>query len=293
MRKTAIRFSLLSLSFLFFSCTFGSVGDSRKEEAQMLQRLLTLIGQRPSTFQTSIYFTDDQQDVNIGAFSLISGATTYNLQLLAGSKIVWDGVAVRVNPNPVPTVPDQTRSIDRDEHSAASHTPYTVPLDLPLTSPYGADYGTGSFTDTNLEVVNGSILTGDVHSSVVPPIPGIPSGYLASVKYKVQSLDLTFQITAPGPINTSVRIQLAPFVVELFPRCRFDIVPEKLGNFPVTWNLTGILQDQGGTSLLNSIFALPNPVNINPYQNGNLYNLILANFRQQDRVLYQTGCTLF
>ncbi|TGM57041.1 laminin/fibronectin-binding adhesin Lsa30 [Leptospira adleri] len=289
MLKTAIHFSLFS--FLLLSCTFGSVGDSRKEEAKMLQRLLTLIGQRPSAFQTGIYFTDDQQDVNIGAFNLISGGTTYNLQLLAGSKIVWDGVAIRVNPNPVPTVPEQTRTVDRDEHSAASHTPYTVPLDLPVTSPYGVDYGTPSFTDQNLEVVNGSILTGDVHSSIVPQIQGIPSGYLASVKYKVQSLDLTFQITAPGPINASVRIQLAPFVLELFPRCRFDIVPEKLGNFPVTWNLTGILQDQSGTSILGAIPA--GNFNINPYQNVNLYNLILANFRQQDRVLYQTGCSLF
>ncbi|AOP34581.1 hypothetical protein A0128_12400 [Leptospira tipperaryensis] len=292
MRKTAILFSLFCIFSLLESCTFGSVGDSEKEEAKMLQRLLTLFNQRPSTFQTGIYFTDDQQDANIGTFSLVSGATTYNLQLLAGSKIVWDGVGVRVNPNPVPTVPNQSRTIGKDEHSAASHTPYTVPLDLPVTSPYGVEYGTPSFTDLSLEVVNGSILTGDVHSSVVPRVQGIPSGYLASVKYKVQSLDLTFQITAPGPINTTVRIQLAPFVVELFPRCRFDIVPEKLGSFPVTWNLTGILQDQGGTSLLGSIPAA-GTFNINPYQNGTLYNLILANFQQQDRVLYQTGCSLF
>ncbi|MBM9501346.1 hypothetical protein JWG44_13900 [Leptospira sp. 201903071] len=291
MRNTAILFSFFCATLFFGSCTFGSVGNSKEEEAKMIQKLLTLFSQRTSSFQTGIYFTDDQQDVNIGTFSLVSGGTTYNLQLLAGSKIVWDGVAIRVNPNPVPTIPNQSSSIDKNEHSAQSHTPYTVPLDLPVSSPYGADYGTPSFTDSSLEVANGSILTGDVHSSVVPPIQGIPSGYLASVKYKIQSLDLSFQITAPG-INTTVRIQLAPFVVELFPRCRFDIVPEKLGNFPVTWNLTGILQDQAGISLLGTVPAA-GTFNINPYQNVNLYNLILTNFQQQDRVLYQTGCSVF
>ncbi|MBM9578850.1 hypothetical protein JWG45_17025 [Leptospira sp. 201903070] len=291
MRNTAILFSFFCTSLFFGSCTFGSVGNAKEEEAKTVQKLLTLFSQRTSSFQTGIYFTDDQQDANIGLFSLVSGGITYNLQLLAGSKIVWDGVSIRVNPNPVPTIPNQSSTIDRDEHSSASHTPYTVPLDLPVSSPYGAEYGTPSFTDSSLEIVNGSILTGDVHSSVVPNIQGIPSGYLASVKYKVQSLDLTFQITAP--VNTTVRIQLAPFVVELFPRCRFDIVPEKLGNFPVTWNFTGILQDQGGISILGTIAPLPNPVNINPYQNTDLYNRIVANFQQQDRVLYQTGCGVF
>ncbi|WP_167882840.1 laminin/fibronectin-binding adhesin Lsa30 [Leptospira yasudae] len=294
-RNTAILFRILFLSaFFLFGCTFGSVGDSRKEEAKTLQRLLTLYGERPATFKTNLYYTDDQQDSNIGNFDAVSGATTYSLQLQTGSKVVWDGISIRVNPNPVPTVPGQTRTLDEtspEEHSTHSHTPYTVPLDLPVTSPYGQEYGTTSFNDTNLETITETILTGDVHTSAAPLISGIPSGYLASVKYKVQSMTLTFQMTAP--VARTIRLQTSSFTVELFPRCRFDIVPEKQGSFPVTWKGNGLFQDQSGTSILGSIAALTSPVDINPYQNANLYNLILANFQQQDRILYQTGCSLF
>ncbi|MCG6168486.1 laminin/fibronectin-binding adhesin Lsa30 [Leptospira sanjuanensis] len=292
---TAILFRILFLSvFFLFGCTFGSVGDSRKEEAKMLQRLLTLYGERPATFKANLYYTDDQQDSNIGNFDAVSGATTYSLQLQTGSKIVWDGIGIRVNPNPVPTVPGQTRTLDEtspEEHSTHSHTPYTVPLDLPVTSPYGQEYGTTSFNDTNLETITETILTGDVHTSAAPLISGIPSGYLASVKYKIQSMTLTFQMTAP--VAKTIRLQTSSFTVELFPRCRFDVVPQKQGSFPVTWKMNGLFQDQSGTSILASIAALTSPVDINPYQNANLYNLILANFQQQDRILYQTGCSLF
>ncbi|AYV54813.1 hypothetical protein EFP84_04290 [Leptospira kmetyi] len=296
-RNTAILFKifLYSISLIFFgACTFGSVGDSRTEEAKMLQRLLTLFSERPSSFRTYLYYTDDQQDSNIGTFDVISGATTYSLQLQTGSRIGWDGISIRVNPNPVPTMPGQTRTLDvtdPNEHSAHSHTPYTVPLDLPETSPYGQEYGTPAFNDTSLDTITETILTGDVHTSAAPLIAGVPSGYLASVKYKINSINLTFQITAP--VVRTVRLQMSSFVLELFPRCRFDIVPEKLGSFPATWKSNGIFQDQSGTSILNTIAGLTNPVDINPYQNVNLYNLILANLRQQDKVLYQTGCSLF
>ncbi|PJZ55823.1 laminin/fibronectin-binding adhesin Lsa30 [Leptospira barantonii] len=296
-RNTAILFRIFvyAISLIFFgTCTFGSVGDSSKEEAKMLQRLLTLYSERPSSFRTYLYYTDDQQDSNIGNFDVISGATTYSLQLQSGSQIVWDGISIRVNPNPVPTVPGQTRTLDvtdPNEHSTQSHTPYTVPLDLPETSPYGQEYGTAKFSDTSLNTITETILTGDVHTSSAPLITGIPSGYLASVKYKINSVNLTFQITAP--VAKTVRLQMSSFVLELFPRCRFDIVPEKLGSFPVTWKSNGIFQDQSGTSILNTIAGLTSPVDINPYQNVNLYNLILANLQQQDRVLYQTGCSLF
>ncbi|EMY76660.1 hypothetical protein LEP1GSC060_0298 [Leptospira weilii serovar Ranarum str. ICFT] len=290
-RNTTILFSFFLFGFLLGNCTFGSVGDSRKEEAKMLQRLLVLFNERPSSFGTFLYYTDDQQNSNIGNFNVVSTATVYNLQLQPGSKIVWDGISIRVNPNPVPTVPEKIRSFDAGDHSSASHTPYTVPLDLPITSPYGQEYGTSSFEDSNLETITETILTGDVHTSSAPLISGIPSGYLASVKYKIRSLDLTFQIAAPAA--KTVRLQMSPFVLELFPRCRFDITPEKSGSFPVLWKSDGIFQDRTSVSILNSISALPNPVDINPYQNANLYDLILANLRQQDRVLYQTGCNLF
>ncbi|ABJ76574.1 MULTISPECIES: laminin/fibronectin-binding adhesin Lsa30 [Leptospira] len=290
-RNTATLFKLLFFCIFLGNCTFGSVGDSRKEDAKTLQRLLILFNERPASFGTRLYYTDDQQDSNIGNFDVVSAATVYNLQLQPGSKILWDGVSIRVNPNPIPTVPGQTRTFDAGDHSAKSHTPYTIPLDLPVTSPYGQEYGTPSFNDSNLETTTETILTGDVHTSSVPLISGIPSGYLASVKYKINSIDLTFQIVAPAA--KTVRLQIPSFTLELFPRCRFDITPEKQGNFPVIWRSNGILQDQGSVSILNSISALPNPVDINPYQNVNLYDLISANFRQQDRVIYQIGCNLF
>ncbi|EMM82245.1 hypothetical protein LEP1GSC037_3813 [Leptospira interrogans str. 2006001854] len=290
-RNTVILSNFFLFCILFGNCTFGSVGDSRKENAKMLQRLLVFFNERPASFHTLLYYTDDQQDSNIGNFNVVSGATTYNLQLQPGSKIVWENISIRVNPNPVPTVPGQTRILEAGEHSTQSHTPYTVPLDLPISSPYSREYYTSSFEDSNLESTTETILTGDVHTSSVPIISGIPSGYLASVKYKIKSLDLTFQILAP--IAKTVRLNTSAFVLELFPRCRFDIISENLGNFPVTWKSDGVFQDQGSVSILNSISALPNPVDINPYQNANLYNLILENFRQQDRILYQTGCNLF
>ncbi|EMO13262.1 hypothetical protein LEP1GSC165_0179 [Leptospira santarosai str. CBC523] len=290
-RNTAILFKFLLFCIFSGNCTFGSVGDSRKENAKMLQRLLVLFNERPASFGTLLYYTDDQQDSNIGNFDVASGAIVYNLQLQPGSKILWDGISIRVNPNPVPTIPGRTRTFDSGDHSVKSHTPYTVPLDLPITSPYGQEYGTPSFNDSNLETITETILTGDVHSSSVPPISGIPSGYLASVKYKINSLNLTFQIVAP--VVKTVRLQIPSFTLELFPRCRFDITPEKPGNFPVIWKSNGIFQDQGSVSILNSISALPNPVDINPYQNANLFDLILENFRQQDRIVYQIGCNLF
>ncbi|WP_016753240.1 laminin/fibronectin-binding adhesin Lsa30 [Leptospira kirschneri] len=290
-RNTVILFNFFLFCILFVNCTFGSVGDSRKEDTKMLQRLLLLFNESPASFHTLLYYTDDQQDSNIGNFNVVSGATTYNLQLQPGSKIVWESISIRVNPNPVPTLPGQTRIFEAGEHSTQSHTPYTVPLDLPISSPYSREYSTSSFTDSNLESTTETILTGDVHTSSVPIISGIPSGYLASVKYKINSLDLTFQILAP--IAKTVRLNTSSFVLELFPRCRFDIISENLGRFPMTWKSDGIFQDQGSVSILSSISALPNPVDINPYQNTNLYNLILENFKQQDRILYQTGCKLF
>ncbi|EQA73000.1 laminin/fibronectin-binding adhesin Lsa30 [Leptospira noguchii] len=290
-RNTVILSNFFLFCILFGNCTFGSVGDSRKENAKMLQRFLLLFSERPASFHTLLYYTDDQQNSNIGNFNVVSGATTYNLQLQPGSKIVWEGISIRVNPNPVPTVPGQTRIFEAGEHSTQSHTPYTVPLDLPISSPYSREYGTSSFEDSNLESTTETILTGDVHTSSVPIISGIPSGYLTSVKYKINSLDLTFQILAP--VAKTVRLNMSSFVLELFPRCRFDIISENLGSFPVTWKSDGVFQDQGSVSILNSISALPNPVDINPYQNSNLYNLILENFKQQDRILYQTGCNLF
>ncbi|AXR68452.1 laminin/fibronectin-binding adhesin Lsa30 [Leptospira mayottensis] len=290
-RNTATLFKLLFFCIFLGNCTFGSVGDSRKEDAKMLQRFLVLFNERPASFRTFLYYTDDQQDSNIGNFDVVSTATIYNLQLQPGSKILWDGVSIRVNPNPVLTVPGQTRTFDAGDHSAKSHTPFTVPLDLPVTSPYGQEYGTPSFNDSNIETITETILTGDVHTSSVPLISGVPSGYLASVKYKINSINLTFQIVAPA-VKT-VRLQIPSFTLELFPRCRFDITPEKPGSFPVIWRSSGIFQDQGSISILNSISALPNPVDINPYQNVNLYDLILANFRQQDRIIYQIGCNLF
>ncbi|XDD49116.1 hypothetical protein AB3N59_11840 [Leptospira sp. WS92.C1] len=294
-RDIVILFNGFVSVFLLSSCTFGSVGDARKEEAKALQRLLTLFNERPSSFMTNLYYTDDQQDANIGGFDVASGINIYTLQLQAGSEIVWDAITIRVNPNLVPIIPGQTKTIDKGGHSAQSHTPYTVPLDLPIASPYGQEYGTASFTDRNVDAVTGNILTGDVHTSLVPQIQGVPAGYLASVKYKIQSLDLTFQIsrTAPTAITRNVRIQMPPFMVEIFPRCRFDINPEVSGSFPINWKFNGLLQDQSSTSILDSIAVLADPVDINPYQNQNLYDLILKNINQQDRVLFPTGCNLF
>lgn len=294
-RRIAILFKYALVLASTGACTFGSVGDSRKEEAKTLQRLLTLYGERPSPFSPNIYYTDDQQDADIASFDVASGTSTYLIRLQAGSEIVWNGISIRINPNPVPVVPGQSRTIANGEHSAQSHTPYTVPLDLPVTSPYAQEYGTPSFTDTGMEAANGNILTGEVYVSQVPSIAGAPAGYLASVKYRIRSMDLNFRVerTVPAGVTRNVRIRTTDFITELFPRCRIDVVPELQAAFPVNWLWNGIFQDQNGVSLLDTISALPDPVEINPYQNTSLYGSILANIARQDRVIFPTGCTVF
>ncbi|TGK31533.1 hypothetical protein EHQ12_02195 [Leptospira gomenensis] len=294
-RPTAILFKYALVLVATGACTFGSVGNSEKEEAKTLQRLLTLYGQRPSSFSPNINYTDDQQDANISSFDVVSGTSTYRILLQTGSEIIWNGVSIRINPNPVPVVPGQSRTISNGEHSTQSHTPYTVPLDLPVTSPYAQEYGTPSFTDSGMETSNGTILTGDVHVSQAPSISGAPAGYLASVKYKIRSMDLRFRIerTVPAGVTRNVRIRTTDFVTELFPRCRIDVAPELQAAFPVNWLWNGIFPDQNGVSLLDTISALADPVEINPYQNTNLYVSILANISRQDRVVFPTGCTVF
>ncbi|TGN19800.1 hypothetical protein [Leptospira idonii] len=302
-RKIQKRFqvSILLLFLLLVShCTFGSVGDSNSEKLILLQNLLSLRNGMKYSFNTNLQGYDDQADDDLTSFSYTTGGNTYGISLKAESYVQWETGIYRINP------PDRLfgilseRSTDAVDSSQTftgkTHTPYTVPLDLPSDDLYGKSY---SFLNPGKNVnflQNNSVNeTGAAYSfTSTKQIPDAPGGVVSLAGISWEEMYLSATITQ-GANTWTVQILTGQGNLSLRPKCKLKTEGRTK---PVSIGLqySNLFRDyieSGSTiSFLQRLASLStaSTIVVTSVSNTNLYTPLIKNLNTEDLVLSFPGC---
>lgn len=318
---------------LLFSCTFGSVGNSQEEEALILQNLLRVGREIPSSLDVNLLSYDTQSDDNLNQFNILSNLpsanSSYSFNMVPGESFLdINRVEFRFNPpdriGGIFSTKDQTSLIDDEEYNLSNnentenkleeemgnqsnslvktHTPFTVPLDLPQDNPYGRTYTTSSIRITAYSNINSNgIGLGSVNRQRIGIISNVPQGLVASTIVFFNRLDLKANISrtvAPAG-NRTVTLSLRDVHVSLPTRCRIALLPnvsrEYLLGFRYSSLFRDVIANPSNLSVLNDIFQIGingDSVIITDLSNTNIYTNIIKNFELPDNVFIQDTCSL-
>lgn len=325
---------LLSIFFLFqihlTSCTFGSVGDKLEEDVVILENFLRLVREIPGTFQPILHSYDDQADDDLSRFNLNSGTGAeerrYSVEILPTlSYLEIERMDFRFNPPGRPfgslsvqsteknlqqvksSSQDSTKLPNQQPHlpnSVRTHTPFTIPLDLPPNDPYAQIYSSPGFRIDSFMTGNseGSGL-GTVARNPLTALRNAPQGILAQSRVLIRRWDLHIRITQTDPTisppaNTRVlRISFRGFEETLLPRCKTETSRSNKTEWVLGMNYSRLFRDNPaqGVTLLNRIFDETNGTptetivitDISPF-----YTYFQTNLESDDAVLIQESCLL-
>ncbi|MCC5813554.1 MAG: hypothetical protein JJT78_02255 [Leptospira sp.] len=299
---------------LLVSCTFGSVGNSLEEEAIILENFIRLVREVPGTFQPIIHSYDDQNDQvddDLSTFNLSSGSggaqRTYSIEILqTNSFLDIERMDFRFNPPDKPFGSLNARTQDQSAQvGSRTHTPFTIPLDLPPNDPYAQVYSAPGFRINPFMIGNspGSGL-GTVARNPLPALRDAPQGILAQSRVIIRRWDLNVRITDitdPPPVppdNTrNLRISFRDYEETLLPRCKTEVLRGQSTEWVLGLNYSRLFRDipAQGVQVLNTIFndTSGNPTqtiqitDISPY-----YSWFFTNLEADDAVLIQESCLL-
>lgn len=274
----------------FGNCTFGSIGDNNKEKLVILQNLLTLTAGIRTNLQTQVVLYDDQADDTLNQFNLISGGITYSVNIQS-SVLKIDSGTYRINPT------------NRLFGSEKTHTPYTIPLDLPTTDPYGKSYSyVGSSSLNSFFSVNAQTDTGSAYS--IPGLVGIsdaPQGVVSLVSMSISEWYLDLQVTdvtnTPG-VPKQVQIYLKPGTKTVSPKCKIPVDGARKLPIPIALQYSNLFKDRITTgvtySLLTTLFTTPyassSTVVVAEFSAADLYKILNDNVSTEDLVFFVPGC---
>ncbi|MGE8721241.1 hypothetical protein ACO2KH_07715 [Leptospira terpstrae] len=282
--------SILMFGFLFSHCTFGSVGNSEEEKLVILQNLIFFNNNQLVSVGTNLQSYDDQADDNLNQFSLTSaGPTTYNITIQSSSYIQWETGMYRINP-PNQTLGVSTSSSEKSSNATAkTHTPYTVPLDLPVDDLYGKSYAfLSASTVSNITQFNSTMETGASFLYPNTRISNMPLGVVAVANVSWE--EIYIRMTVNG---IDITILLSQGSKSITPKCKIPVKNGRRGNIEILMSLSSLFQDRtvSGTPI-QFLDQLPGagPVVISKVSNVPLYNILQQNLQAEDIVFSFPGC---
>lgn len=283
-------FSVFLVGFLFSHCTFGSVGNSDEEKLTILQNLIYFNNTQLVSVGTNLRSYDDQADDNLNQFSLTSaGPTTYNITIQSSSYIQWEAGAYRINP-PNQVLGVSTTSSERNSTATAkTHTPYTVPLDLPADDLYGKTYPfLSASTVPNITQFNSTMETGASFLYPNTRLSNIPLGVVAVANVSWEEIYILMTVN-----GIDITILLPQGNKSITPKCKIPIKYGRSGNIEILMSLSSLFKDRtvSGTPI-QFLDQLPGagPVVISKVSNIPLYNILLQNLQAEDIVFSFPGC---
>lgn len=293
-----LRIAMMSF-FILLSCTFGSVGDSQKEEALILQNLLRLGREVPSSLKPVLLGYDNQIDDDLNQFTITSSApmanTNYNFTIVPSSSYMEiNRIEFRFNP------PGKIAGVFdvQSKSSTKTHTPYTVPLDLPSSDPYGKIYSSkpiriNAYTNKNSEGIG----LGSVFRQEMSLMENIPQGVVASTVVYFDRLDLKADITRPNANpNRTIILSFRDVSINFPTRCKITMTGGKTTEWLLGFRYSNLFRDlvSPTKSVLDAIY-LANPTNgstIVVTDLDPLYSDFYKNFDLADNVFIQDTCNL-
>ncbi|WP_243395990.1 hypothetical protein [Leptospira levettii] len=279
---------------LVSQCTFGSVGDREEEKLVILQNLIFFNNNQTIPIGTNLRSYDDQADDNINQFSLTSPSpTSFNISIQSSTYINWETGSYRINP-PSQILGVSTTSSERSNAVAKTHTPYTVPLDLPADDLYGKTYPfLNAGTISNITQFNSTMETGASFLFSNTKVTNMPLGVVALANVSWEEIYIRMDIT--GGTTKSVTILLPQGSKTITPKCKIPIKNGRSGNIEILFSLSSLFQDRtvSGTPIrfLETLSGkAENPVVISKVSNVDLYNILQQNLQAEDIVFSFPGC---
>ncbi len=305
------RKNLFLLVVLFFaSCTFGSVGNKLKEDAIIINNLLKLLREIPATFQPIVHSYDDQKDSNLASFEVSSGtgvnSKIYQVNILEeNSFLEIEKLEFRFNPSEKILGFFSVNSKIQNSTSK-THTPYTIPLDLPSNDLYGKTYISQGQKITSFMIKNSQgVGFGEVSRNLLSPITNAPQGVLASISFYLKRWDLNVKIqqisppVLPPQDIRNLRISLQDYRLTFFPRCKIQLKSAEVTEWILGLNYARLFRDTIVSNIkketLNEVFqaSTSNPTQtILIFDVHSLYYLFFENLQAQDVVILQESCLL-
>lgn len=286
---------------LLTSCTFGSVGNSLEEEAIILENLFRVVREIPGTFQPIVHTYDDQINENISRFNIASGnpPTNYQVEILQeNSFLEINRFEFRFNPPDRPFGTLITRSGSDTNAGNRTHTPFTIPLDLPPDDPYGKTYISRGNRIENFMIANSDgIDLGRVSRNFTQPIPDAPQGILASTNLFVKRWDLRALVTRSDNQTRIVALSFRDYHQTILPRCKTELRKQVTTEWILGLRYSSLYRDffRSGTrvELLNNLFSTGS--------NGDIlfisdldprFDDFFTNLKSDDLVIVQESCLL-
>jgi hypothetical protein len=308
--KNRVKATLIPI-ILLTSCTFGSVGNKIEEDAIIFENLIRLVREIPGTFQPVVHSYDDQINNDLSTFEIVSGATgtnaTYHVQIQKeGSFLEIDRFEFRFNPPDKPFGSLSNRDMENQsnmdtylELEARTHTPFTIPLDLPPNDPYGKTYVSKGSRIQDFMIGNSDgIGNGRVSRNTLQSIADSPQGILSSSNLFIKRWDLRAIVTRQGDNQTrTITISFRDYHQTLLPRCKTELSKGQTTEWIVGFRYSSIYRDffRSGArvSILNNLFATGSngdQILISDLHSG--YEDFLFNLKSDDLVIVQESCLL-
>ncbi|WP_243401353.1 hypothetical protein [Leptospira harrisiae] len=257
---------------------------------EILQNLIFFNNNQTIPIGTNLRSYDDQADDNLNQFSLTSNSVVYNITIQSSTYINWETGTYRINP-PNQVLGVSTSGSEKSSNATAkTHTPYTVPLDLPADDLYGKSYAflpTGIVS--NITQFNSTMETGASFLFPYTKISSMPLGVVAVANVSWEEISIRMDVA-----GKDVTILLPQGNKSITPKCKIPIKPSRSGNIEILFSLSSLFQDRtvSGTPLrfLQQLSLVAGPVVISKVSNINLYNILLQNLQAEDIVFSFPGC---
>ncbi|WP_210410771.1 hypothetical protein [Leptospira yanagawae] len=274
-------------------CTFGSVGDSEEEKLVILQNLIFFNNNQTIAVGTNLRSYDNQADDNLNQFSLTSNGNTFNINVQSSTYIHWETGTYRINP-PNQTLVVSTTGSERSNGVAKTHTPYTVPLDLPADDLYGKSYPfLATSIVSNVTQYNSTMETGASFLYPNTRTANVPLGVVAIANVSWEEIYIQMTVTR-APNTKTVTILLPQGNKQITPKCKIPIKNGRSGNIEILVSLSALFQDRtvSGTPIrfLDQLPIGTDPVVISKVSNVNLYNILQQNLQAEDITFSFPGC---
>ncbi|MBM9592536.1 hypothetical protein JWG41_19500 [Leptospira sp. 201903075] len=278
------------IGFLFSHCTFGSVGNSEEEKLVILQNLIFFNNTQLVTVGTNLRSYDDQADDNLNQFSLTSNGPTYNITIQSSSYINWELGTYRINPPNQVLGVSATSSERSSTATAKTHTPYTVPLDLPADDLYGKTYAfLSAGTVSNITQYNSTMETGASFLYSNTRLANMPLGVVAVANVSWEEIYIRMDVG-----GKDVTILLPQGNKLITPKCKIPVKLGRSGNIEILISLSSLFQDRtvagSPVRFLEQLSLVAGPVIISKVSNLGLYNILQQNLQAEDIVFSFPGC---
>jgi hypothetical protein len=286
--------------FLVFHLTncFGSIGNSEKEKIKSFTYLLQLLDSERISIEPQLFFYDDQGDSNLSTFEINSGTsnTQYTVKIIS-SRFEGEEMGFRINPfsKPFgyPIVRDGNFKKERSDSLSKTHTPYTIPLELPSDNPYSKNYNFAfNKIIDDFYIANSIDFTGDLYRFSLGKRTDIPTGIVSLTTFKWKRWDISFEVS--NGTTKSYSIRLEGDTESISPRCKIEWKGGKENLYQLGVRFSSLFKDRFDNgvrlSILESIFALSTNSFIGELSNQLLYSQIRKNLQSTDSVWIQHIC---